>query len=125
MNRTTKTITALSLVGAIAVAAATPSFARNGRIAAGVIGFAAGTMLGAAAASANNGYYGGYAGDAYAYEPGYAYAPGYSYGPGYGYYGGTDRTVSPYSQAVKQRHDPYGIRGCATEGAYRPDYSLC
>jgi hypothetical protein len=121
MNRTTKAATALALAGALAASAASPSFARNGRIAAGVIGFAAGTMLGAAAAGAAHGpYYG----DNYAYEPGYAYAPAPGYAYGYQGYG-LDPSVSPYSRAVKQRHDPYGIRGCATEGAYRPDYTLC
>jgi hypothetical protein len=119
MIRTTKAATALALAGALAISAATPSFARNGRVAAGVIGFAAGTMLGAAAASAAHGpYYG----NGYAYEPSYAYAPAYGYG---GYASYNDPTVSPYSQRVEQRHDPYGIRGCASEGAYRPDYTLC
>jgi hypothetical protein len=119
MNRTTKVATALTLAGALAVSAATPSFARNGRIAAGVIGFAAGTMLGAAAASAHNGpYYDG----AYAYEPGYsgyAYEPGpaYAYEPGYAY-----EPARPYYRSYNRG---YGY-GCVSEGAQgRPDYGAC
>lgn len=70
----TKLLTAVALVGAIAMAAG-PSQARDGRNAAAAIGFGAGALVGAAAASAaNNSYYGpGY------YEPGYAYEPGYTY----------------------------------------------
>jgi hypothetical protein len=113
MNRTTKVATALTLAGALAVSAATPSFARNGRIAAGVIGFAAGTMLGAAAASAHNGpYYDG----AYAYEPGYTDAPAYAYEPGYAY-----EPVRPYYGSY---HRDYS--GCVAEGAQgRADYGAC
>jgi hypothetical protein len=120
MNRTRTAATVLALAGMIAVSVATPSSARNGRVAAGVIGFAAGTMLGAAATSS---YQDPYYGEAYAYEPGYAYAPSHGiYGR---YYNGNDPSIAPYGQAVENRHDPYGIRGCATEGAYRPDYTLC
>lgn len=74
---------AAALVGATALAAATPSEARNGRNTAAAIGFGAGALVGAAAASsaANNNYY---YGSGY-YEPGYAYAPAptYSYEPAY------------------------------------------
>lgn len=70
--------TAVVLIGALALAAATPSEARYGRNAA-AIGFGVGALAGAAiASSAYNGGYYGY------YEPGYAYAPGYVYEP-YGY----------------------------------------
>ncbi|MGN6570799.1 MAG: hypothetical protein ACTHLO_05240 [Pseudolabrys sp.] len=75
----TKLLTAVALVGAIAMAA-TPGYARDGRNAAAAIGFGAGALVGAAAANAanNNAYYGsGY------YEPGYAYDRGYAYDPGY------------------------------------------
>ena len=66
----------VALTGALALAAATPSEARHGRNAAIIGGVAAGVFLGAAAASANNGYYGsGYAEPGYGYEPGYAYEP--------------------------------------------------
>ena len=73
---------AATLTGALALAATTPSEARGGRNAAAGIGFAAGALLGAAAASsARNGYY---ADDGYYYgEPGYAY--GSNYYEGYAY----------------------------------------
>ena len=79
MNTIFKYATTAALAGAIALAAATPSEARNGRNAT-AIGFGVGAIAGAAIASSayNNGYYGYYG------EPGYAYAPGYTYG-GYGY----------------------------------------
>jgi hypothetical protein len=67
------------LTGALAVAAITPTHARDGRNAAAAIGFGAGALVGAAAASANNGYYYG--------DPGYAYGPTAYYGNDYAYYG--------------------------------------
>ncbi len=89
---------AATLTGALALAAASPSEARDGRNAAAAIGFGAGALFGAAvASSANSGYYGpGYAyGPDYYVEPGYAYE-GYAYEPapryyrsGPRYYGGT------------------------------------
>jgi hypothetical protein len=83
MRTFTKYAAALTLTGALAVAAATPSQARHGwNAAAG--GFVAGAVIGAAAANANNGYYGsGYYDPGYAYD--YDYAPGYAYAPAYGY----------------------------------------
>lgn len=80
MNTFLKITGAVALTGAMALAAASPSQARDGRNAAAAIGFGAGAIVGAAAASSyNNGYYG----RGYAYEePGYAYEPGYS---GYAY----------------------------------------
>jgi hypothetical protein len=89
-----KYATAAALTGALALAAVTPGEARDGRNAAAAIGFGAGALVGAAAASSayNNGYY--YADPGYAYAPGYVYdaAPAYdSYAyvpaPSYGYYG--------------------------------------
>jgi hypothetical protein len=78
MNTFLKIAGAVALTGAIALAAASPSEARNGRNTAAAIGFGAGAIVGAAAASSyNNGYYYGEPG--YAYEPGYA--PGYAYEP--------------------------------------------
>ena len=75
MNTIFKYATAAALTGAIALAAATPSEARNGRNAT-AIGFGVGAIAGAAIASSaySNGYYGYYG------EPGYAYgyAPGYA-----------------------------------------------
>jgi hypothetical protein len=89
MNTIFRYATAAALTGAISLAAATPSEARNGRNAA-AIGFGIGAIAGAAIAGSayNNGYYGYYG------EPGYAYsdAPGYAYdsyayepAPAYGY----------------------------------------
>ena len=78
-----KTYAALALAGTLAVAAATPSHA-DSRWGWAVGGFAAGALVGsAAAANANAGYY---YGGPYAYEPGYAYTPSYgayAYSPGY------------------------------------------
>jgi hypothetical protein len=86
-----KTAIVLGMAGAMALGSMTASEARNGRnaaIAAGAGGFVAGAAIGAAAANANAGYYGGY--DSYAYEPAYvAPAPVYTspsyYGPVTGY----------------------------------------
>ncbi len=90
---------AAALTGAVVLAAASPSEARNGRNTAAAVGFGAGALVGAAAASSyNNGYY--YDEPGYAYGPGYAYEPayeGYAYepaaapvyvNPGPGYYSG-------------------------------------
>jgi hypothetical protein len=76
MNTIFKYATAAALTGALALAAASPSEARNGRNAA-AIGFGVGAVAGAVIAGSayNSGYYG---------EPGYAYSPGYAYGS-YGY----------------------------------------
>lgn len=86
MTRGLKFAAAAVLTGALAMAAATPSEARSGRTAAAAgIGFAAGAVVGAAAANAarNNYYYGpGYYEPGYAYEPAYVYEPGYAYAPG-------------------------------------------
>ena len=87
MRRLTKYTAAAVLTGAMALAAATPSEARNGRNAA-AIGFGVGAIAGAAIASSayNGGYYGYYGEPAYAYAPGYAYdSYGYDGYSGYGY----------------------------------------
>jgi hypothetical protein len=78
MNKFVKFAGGVTLIGALALASAMPSQARNGRNAAAAVGFGAGALVGAAAAGAtyNNGYY---YGDAYAYEPDYAYAPDATY----------------------------------------------
>ncbi|HEX3709997.1 MAG TPA: hypothetical protein VHV56_08920 [Pseudolabrys sp.] len=97
---------AAALVGALALATAVPSQARHWHNGGAIIGgLAAGAIIGAAAANANNGYYygpGPYYGDGpgpYAYQPGPVYAapgPVYRGGQcwhvtdsmrGYGYYG--------------------------------------
>ena len=99
-NTIVRYATAAALTGALALAAATPSEARNGRNAA-AIGFGVGAVAGAAIAGSaySNGYYGepgyaygyapGYGYDSYAYEPAPAYGYGYTYAPaynsGYGY----------------------------------------
>jgi len=79
---TTSKLLVAAFAGALTVAAATPGHAEHGRNAAAAIGFGAGALVGAAAASAaNNAYYG----PGYAYEPDYAYGPGYAYEPAYTY----------------------------------------
>lgn len=93
MKTLIKYTAAAVLTGAIALAAATPSEARNGRNAA-AIGFGVGAVAGAAIAGSayNGGYYGYYGEPAYVYSPGYAYEPygydGYAYEPAprYRYY---------------------------------------
>lgn len=93
MKRFIKYTAAAVLTGALALAAATPSEARNGRNAA-AIGFGVGALAGAAIASSayNGGYYGYYDEPAYVYSPGYAYDPygydSYTYdpAPSYRYY---------------------------------------
>ena len=108
LNRSTKIAAAAALAGALTVTAvATPSYARGGRIGAGIAGFAVGAAIGAATAGS---YYGGPYYGGYAYDPGYAYGPDYyAYDPGYEYYG--------------RRH--YNRDSCVVSGAYRPDYSQC
>lgn len=86
----------VALTGAIALAAASPSEARNGRNTAAAIGFGVGAVAGAAIASSayNNGYYYG--------DPGYGYAPGYAYDDAY-----VDDSYA-YAPAYAPR---YGYRG--------------
>jgi hypothetical protein len=81
MKRFIKYTAAAALTGALALAAATPSEARNGRNAA-AIGFGVGAVAGAAIAS--SAYNGGYYGYGYYDEPAYVYSPGYAY-DSYGY----------------------------------------
>lgn len=95
MNMIIKCTATVALTGALALAAATPGEARNGRNAA-AIGFGVGAIAGAAIASSayHGGYYAydGYSGyydePAYAYSPGYAYYDSYAYAPAprYRYY---------------------------------------
>jgi hypothetical protein len=88
MNKFMKyTAAAAALTGALALAAATPSEARNGRNAAAIGGFAAGAIIGGAVAAgaANGGYYnGGYYGEPAYVDSGYGYGPAYAE-PGYAY----------------------------------------
>lgn len=74
MKTVFKYATALAVTGVLAVAAAVPSQARDGRNTAAAIGFGAGALVGAAAVSAANQNY--YRGPAY-YDGGYAYGPVY------------------------------------------------
>jgi hypothetical protein len=73
MTRKLTTLAAAGIMAAAAMASSTPADARNGRIAAGIIGgLAAGAIIGGAFGAPYYGYYGG---------PYYAYAPGpYYYG---------------------------------------------
>lgn len=96
---------AAALTGAVALAAATPGEARDGRNTAAAIGFGAGALVGAAvASSANRGPY--YGGPGY-YEPGYAYQPGYAYEPAYTY----DSDYYAYEPAPVYRVAPRYYRG--------------
>jgi hypothetical protein len=80
MNRS-NTLVAAGLGSALALAVATPSFADAGNVGAAIGGFAAGALVGSAAANA-------YHGPSYAYQPGYAYGS-YAYvpAPSYPYFG--------------------------------------
>ncbi len=117
MRTFTKYAGAVALAGALAMAAATPSQARwNGRGhwhhggGAAVAGFAAGALIGAAAA---NSYYGpDYYGPDYAYDPGYAASPYDSYAYE------TGPTVYRYRSGSRP--------SCATDGGYgRTDFGAC
>ncbi|MDO8878856.1 MAG: hypothetical protein Q8M24_07560 [Pseudolabrys sp.] len=86
MNKFMKIAAAATMTGALALAVASPSEARDGRNAAAIGGFAAGAVVGAAVAGSNNSYYGrpGYYQRGYAYQPGYVYdEPAYAYEPRY------------------------------------------
>lgn len=85
----------IGVAGVMALAATSPSQARDGRNAAAIGGFVAGAAIGAAAANANNGYY---YNRGYAYEPGYVYDGGpYAYEPAPTYYGGPAAAPTYYS----------------------------
>ena len=96
MMKFAKPLAVLGMVGAVAIAAATPSEARSGRnaaiIGAGVAGLAIGAAAGAAAANSSYGYYG----------------PGYG---SYAYYGGPAYVADDYCVWQRQRFwDGYGWR---------------
>ncbi|MCK9918668.1 hypothetical protein MXD81_57045 [Microbacteriaceae bacterium K1510] len=114
MKTVFKFAAAAALTGALAVAAVTPSEARNGRNAAAAIGFGAGALIGAAAATANSGYY---------YGPGYAYGPGYyAYEPGYAYEPAPVYVAPSYGYGYRNNYRP----SCAIDMGYgRLDYSGC
>jgi hypothetical protein len=83
-----------ALIGALALASATPTQAAEGRNAAFAAGVAAGALGGAALG-------GGYAAPAYGY-PAYGY-PAYGYGPGPAYYAGP-RYARPYYRGRHRYH---------------------
>jgi hypothetical protein len=101
----------VALTGALALAAASPSEARNGRNAA-AIGFGVGAIAGAAIASSayNGGYYGyyGHPGYGYAYAPGYAYDSypddSYAYEPAYIYAAPSYRYGYYYGDNWERQH---------------------
>ena len=93
MNRIVKPAMVLGLAGILAVASMTPSEARNNGWAAAGIGFAAGALVGAAAANANNHYYA--PGYRYGYGPDYAYDDAYAYQPAPVYVGPAYRYRAP------------------------------
>jgi len=100
-----KYTTAIALTGAVALAAVAPSEARNGRNAAAAIGFGAGALVGAAAASSaySSGYY--YGPDAepgYAYEPAPVYVEPYAYEPA-PYYSGYSSWSYGKDQSIRSQ----------------------
>ena len=109
MRTFSKYAVALTLTGALAVAVATPSYAEHGRNAAAIGGFAAGAVVGAAAAGANNGYYG----------PGYAYEPGYE--AGYAY----DSAPTPYYSGPAYYGSGYSRQGNCTVSPGSGNYTPC
>jgi hypothetical protein len=129
MRTSFKYATALALAGALTTATASPSQAHDGRNAAAIGGFAAGAIVGAAAASANNGYYGpGYAYEP-VYAPGYAYEPGYAYdyAPGYAYDPGIQADYAGYASTRRgyyQRNYNDSNRHCGVSPA-SPQAGIC
>ena len=123
MNKFVKFTAAAALTGAMALAVATPSFARDGRNAAAIGGFAAGAVVGAAVAnSANNGYYAdrGYYGDrAYYDEPAYAYEPA----PRTYYY--NDPSAPAYAYEAAPRYYPRTNRTTCGGSPGSPNYKPC
>jgi hypothetical protein len=111
MKMLSKYATAPAIAGTLAFVAATPSQARWGghhNGAAAAIGFGAGALVGAAAASA--------------VYPGY-----YDYGPDYAYATGYDSYAYEPAPAYYYRHYRGGnTPACATDLGYgRIDYSSC
>jgi len=96
---------ALTLAGAMTVAAASPTFARSWRHgAAAGAGFVAGAAVGAAAANAA------------VYGPGYQ---AYAYAPG--------QAPASYGYGSYQSDGSDGLSGCAATGNYggKTDYGAC
>ena len=117
---TWKTNTASALIaGAVAVTMATPSFADDRAWVAAGAGFAAGTLIGAAAANANAAYYG--PGFAYAPAYPYGYAPGYAYAPGYVYAPAPAYAYAPVESYAAAPAYPYGYSYNVRRRADDPD----
>ena len=121
---------ALGLAGVLTVVATTPSFAQRWEpwaAGAGAAGFAAGAVVGSAAAT-TRAY--GPGGSAYGYAPGYSasgYAPGYD---AYAYqpdmYSAPGNYPGSYYGTGQYGHYDSGFKDCATDGQYnRTDYSAC
>ncbi len=111
MNMVLKSAATAALLGAVALASATPGEARNRWVGPAAAGFAAGTVVGAAAANS------------YAYAPGY-YQQGYAYTPGYDAYASGG---SVYAAPGYYRGQVSSSNGCVTEGNYGQgiDESAC
>lgn len=116
MTAIIKSAGAAALVGALAIASATPGEARNRWIGPAAAGFAAGAIVGGAAAGAYGPRY---------YEPGYAYAPGYAYGSGYDAYAYEPAPV--YAAPRYYYRSRSGSNGCYSQGNYGQsvDESAC
>jgi hypothetical protein len=112
MIKFAKPLAVLSVAGAMALVAATPSEARSrgAAIGAGIAGFAIGTAVGAAAAS-NRYYYN----EPYAYYGEPAYVDSYAYAPRRSYYYGGDPSLY-----YPRNYYSYP-RSWRTNGPYRED----
>jgi hypothetical protein len=110
MKTVLKYAAAVALTGALALAAVSPSQARGGRNAAAAIGFGAGALVGAAAAS-NYCYY-----DRGGYGPGYAYDPGYAYEDNYAYEAAPVYAPAP-TYYYRGGGNPYNREGCGVSPA--------
>ena len=112
MNRSSK-IVATGFASALALAVATPSFADAGHVGAAVGGFAAGAIVGSAAANAYGpgyAYHPGYAYDTYAYAPGPVYGPVYAFDPRIDSHRGTSAPIyrselSPFCMPGQKAQD--------------------
>jgi hypothetical protein len=117
MKTVLKYAAAAALTGVLAVAAVTTGQARDRHNAAAAIGFGAGALVGAAAASAAHNSY--YHGPSY-YEPSYVYQPGYVYEPSYAY------EAEPVYVAPRYRYHNNDRPPCAIDMGYgKLDYGSC
>jgi len=116
MNKFVKIAAATAMTGALALAFASPSEARDGRNAAAIGGFAAGAVVGAAVAnSANGGYYDD---RGYAYEPAYVYEPAPTY-----YY--NDPAAPAYAYEPAPRYYPRSSSSNCGGSPGAPNYRPC